>query len=154
MCENRDRAIRCDRDPQIRCERIRVHFGRVGKFRGVSRTKATHQQERAGGNARQETATCDRIQDRRIEGRRWGRPDFRLQTIPLDQFAKREFRCWLVHLRKSFPADRKSTRLNSSHMSISYAAFCLKKKISENDQQRETQSGRRAQEYPKEVARF
>src|SRR5690348_18166443 len=27
-------------------------------------------------------------------------------------------------------ADRKSTRLNSSHPSISYAVFCLKKKIS------------------------
>src|SRR5690242_20753205 len=26
------------------------------------------------------------------------------------------------------PIDRKSTRLNSSHMSISYAVFCLKKK--------------------------
>src|SRR5438477_4955543 len=26
------------------------------------------------------------------------------------------------------PVDRKSTRLNSSHMSISYAVFCLKKK--------------------------
>src|SRR5690242_21134645 len=30
-------------------------------------------------------------------------------------------RCWS-------PIDRKSTRLNSSHMSISYAVFCLKKK--------------------------
>src|SRR4051812_49704002 len=30
-------------------------------------------------------------------------------------------RCWR-------PPDRKSTRLNSSHMSISYAVFCLKKK--------------------------
>src|SRR6266480_3583483 len=28
----------------------------------------------------------------------------------------------------SSPLDRKSTRLNSSHMSISYAVFCLKKK--------------------------
>src|SRR5438477_7756200 len=27
-------------------------------------------------------------------------------------------------------SDRKSTRLNSSHMSISYAVFCWKKKIS------------------------
>src|SRR5699024_12070756 len=27
------------------------------------------------------------------------------------------------------PRDRKSTRLNSSHVSISYAVFCLKKKI-------------------------
>src|SRR3712207_6965000 len=26
------------------------------------------------------------------------------------------------------PADRKSTRLNSSHANISYAGFCLKKK--------------------------
>src|SRR5256885_13054846 len=29
--------------------------------------------------------------------------------------------------------DRKSTRLNSSHLVISYAVFCLKKKIEEND---------------------
>src|SRR5438067_3893609 len=29
--------------------------------------------------------------------------------------------------------DRKSTRLNSSHVSISYAVFCLKKKKSTND---------------------
>src|SRR5438876_5797938 len=29
---------------------------------------------------------------------------------------------------KSFRIDRKSTRLNSSHPSISYAVFCLKKK--------------------------
>src|SRR5262245_65045110 len=28
------------------------------------------------------------------------------------------------------PADRKSTRLNSSHLGISYAVFCLKKKTS------------------------
>src|SRR5436305_15118403 len=27
-----------------------------------------------------------------------------------------------------FPRDRKSTRLNSSHVRISYAVFCLKKK--------------------------
>src|SRR5438477_6152420 len=34
-----------------------------------------------------------------------------------------------AHLR---PGDRKSTRLNSSHMSISYAVFCLKKKKKTN----------------------
>src|SRR5207249_8972703 len=35
-----------------------------------------------------------------------------------------------VHKREPSPsfADRKSTRLNSSHVSISYAVFCLKKK--------------------------
>src|SRR5690242_21339294 len=31
-------------------------------------------------------------------------------------------------LVKAEKEDRKSTRLNSSHMSISYAVFCLKKK--------------------------
>src|SRR5258707_1857644 len=44
------------------------------------------------------------------------------------------------HLRRSNPAfcraapklDRKSTRLNSSHANISYAVFCLKKKIVEH----------------------
>src|SRR5690242_20897287 len=30
--------------------------------------------------------------------------------------------------RREVAGDRKSTRLNSSHMSISYAVFCLKKK--------------------------
>src|SRR3712207_9217043 len=30
--------------------------------------------------------------------------------------------------RQSVDADRKSTRLNSSHANISYAVFCLKKK--------------------------
>src|SRR5207245_8137102 len=34
---------------------------------------------------------------------------------------------WLVHRYKK-NIDRKSTRLNSSHGSISYAVFCLKKK--------------------------
>src|SRR3712207_8800557 len=36
-----------------------------------------------------------------------------------------------VVLRRPGPGpDRKSTRLNSSHANISYAVFCLKKKIS------------------------
>src|SRR3712207_8202288 len=35
----------------------------------------------------------------------------------------------LRHRRRAeFRADRKSTRLNSSHANISYAVFCLKKK--------------------------
>src|SRR3712207_8057276 len=32
------------------------------------------------------------------------------------------------HERQMVDADRKSTRLNSSHANISYAVFCLKKK--------------------------
>src|SRR5699024_12235875 len=34
----------------------------------------------------------------------------------------------LVHTARHTTRDRKSTRLNSSHVSISYAVFCLKKK--------------------------
>src|SRR5438094_7952001 len=35
------------------------------------------------------------------------------------------------HARGERHLDRKSTRLNSSHRTISYAVFCLKKKTSE-----------------------
>src|SRR5690625_6274701 len=37
---------------------------------------------------------------------------------------------YVVRLRRELRiGDRKSTRLNSSHVAISYAVFCLKKKI-------------------------
>src|SRR5438874_3722969 len=34
----------------------------------------------------------------------------------------------LAPVSRKFTGDRKSTRLNSSHVEISYAVFCLKKK--------------------------
>src|SRR5437773_7204296 len=40
-------------------------------------------------------------------------------------------KCWFFQTREGKelpPIDRKSTRLNSSHITISYAVFCLKKK--------------------------
>src|SRR2546426_4837008 len=51
-------------------------------------------------------------------------------------FAGTEFGLWVswdhganwTALKMNFPTDRKSTRLNSSHLVISYAVFCLKKK--------------------------
>src|SRR5438067_2585763 len=52
----------------------------------------------------------------------------------------RRWKGWQQRLPDAFPgrpADRKSTRLNSSHVSISYAVFCLKKKI---EQKRQIQS--------------
>src|SRR3982751_1522223 len=39
--------------------------------------------------------------------------------------------------RSSATADRKSTRLNSSHDQISYAVFCLKKKTKNEHRQRQ-----------------
>src|SRR5439155_20169003 len=55
---------------------------------------------------------------RRIQARRQNEPDVpRLDRLPREarRFDER-------------PQDRKSTRLNSSHVAISYAVFCLKKK--------------------------
>src|SRR5690625_6293365 len=45
-----------------------------------------------------------------------------------------------------FSPDRKSTRLNSSHVAISYAVFCLKKKKKRNNKTLKTD-----QERPKAI---
>src|SRR5690349_22902151 len=42
--------------------------------------------------------------------------------------------------------DRKSTRLNSSHVEISYAVFCLKKKKKKKKQSKQVRKRREAQE--------
>src|SRR6266568_5028040 len=57
------------------------------------------------------------------------RPGLLRQPAPLSQ--PLQLRPQALHLRlvRAQPGrDRKSTRLNSSHSSISYAVFCLKKK--------------------------
>src|SRR5699024_11852343 len=43
--------------------------------------------------------------------------------------------------------DRKSTRLNSSHVSISYAVFCLKKKKKKNQQLSDTGGRNKSKSY-------
>src|SRR5438045_6390599 len=43
-------------------------------------------------------------------------------------------------------ADRKSTRLNSSHLGISYAVFCLKKKNNKRNKQ-QVKKQKRAENY-------
>src|SRR5690625_5374920 len=52
--------------------------------------------------------------------------DMGLETIPVTSGSKG------IHLYAKL--DRKSTRLNSSHVAISYAVFCLKKKKTMNNQ--------------------
>src|ERR1035441_6784752 len=44
-----------------------------------------------------------------------------------------EFSEALLGVHSTFDGDRKSTRLNSSHLGISYAVFCLKKTHSHTD---------------------
>src|SRR3712207_7986009 len=47
-------------------------------------------------------------------------PDFEENIVGMNANERRQFGV-------TFPIDRKSTRLNSSHANISYAVFCLKK---------------------------
>src|SRR5256885_9778273 len=49
------------------------------------------------------------------------RPDYFPVDLRVDEQAQAPF-------KQVNPQDRKSTRLNSSHLVISYAVFCLKKK--------------------------
>src|SRR5258707_6582708 len=49
--------------------------------------------------------------------------------------------------RPQRPADRKSTRLNSSHANISYAVFCLKKKKLSNDAGQAVRSRRSVRDW-------
>src|SRR5690606_37811516 len=49
----------------------------------------------------------------------------RVLKTPEQRFGQYYFR---LHLKDEVGADRKSTPLNSSHVKISYAVFCLKKK--------------------------
>src|SRR5256885_9988529 len=51
--------------------------------------------------------------------------------LRLDQLAQPHERLVELVLAR-LPLDRKSTRLNSSHLVISYAVFCLKKKTDRN----------------------
>src|SRR5690606_40212382 len=61
-----------------------------------------------------------------IETNTFGANPFRLRAYGLEE------EVWRVNLQGAKLArrltDRKSTRLNSSHVKISYAVFCLKKK--------------------------
>src|SRR5207253_7555298 len=63
------------------------------------------------------TRTVERMQ--KLVGRlstRQATSELEFESVPLDE------------LVRDTVADRKSTRLNSSHVAISYAVFCLKKK--------------------------
>ncbi len=53
----------------------------------------------------------------------------RISDDEINKIADKMSDYFLKDIRKnSFSIDRKSTRLNSSHVVISYAVFCLKKK--------------------------
>src|SRR5690554_7373755 len=47
----------------------------------------------------------------------------------------------------SISGDRKSTRLNSSHVRISYAVFCLKKKKKKKNKNKSTKTQKKNKSY-------
>src|SRR6266513_5871905 len=70
---------------------------------------------------------------RRAGAKKWPHPfrtRLRCARSPFESADRRahEFPAGVLHQAIHRHGDRKSTRLNSSHVSISYAVFCLKKK--------------------------
>src|SRR5690606_39602661 len=52
----------------------------------------------------------------------------RSQQAAIDRRHRNHKHRWKANFTQGVSRDRKSTRLNSSHVKISYAVFCLKKK--------------------------
>src|SRR5690606_39803630 len=86
-------------------------------------------------------AAATRVRVRTMAEKLGYRPDPALSTLARQRWAGHETGsgaalAYLVDSRmpnygshgRFLPSDRKSTRLNSSHVKISYAVFCLKKK--------------------------
>src|SRR3989454_4489476 len=55
------------------------------------------------------------------------------RVLPRPRLAQKGLRAGRHRFFVDYASDRKSTRLNSSHLVISYAVFCLKKKKKKKD---------------------
>src|SRR5437773_10660275 len=64
----------------------------------------------------------------RLAVERLGAMPFAPRVLDEDDLAGADAACFAVARGDLHARDRKSTRLNSSHITISYAVFCLKKK--------------------------
>src|SRR5690625_5377679 len=64
----------------------------------------------------------------RVKGRIHTEDALNVHNVKVDIVTSDEKKEQLTNESGSFELDRKSTRLNSSHVAISYAVFCLKKK--------------------------
>src|SRR3712207_7114388 len=74
----------------------------------------------------------ERQAQRGLQRRRRGQPGAARHVTPEREPRRAELDARGLELGGG-PADRKSTRLNSSHANISYAVFCLKKKKNSNN---------------------
>src|SRR5262245_62889190 len=69
------------------------------------------------------TVDCEAIQIFTKSSRQWAAKPYTKEEIELFGLNRKE-----TGITAIIAQDRKSTRLNSSHLGISYAVFCLKKK--------------------------
>src|SRR5437899_4374446 len=79
-------------------------------FRSIRGRHAAQREQCRGGEDLREGAGLERVGERARAG----------AAVPLARRQRQDF--------AGRGIDRKSTRLNSSHLGISYAVFCLKKK--------------------------
>src|SRR5205814_7078331 len=114
-----------------RRRRARLRRRKTGR-RNLRRARADrnearpgYQRERVGAALRRTAGKAPSGGGRarsRPSGGLWLADDYRLAAV----LAAREIPC--AQRQLGCRQDRKSTRLNSSHLGISYAVFCLKKK--------------------------
>src|SRR6266487_2778071 len=115
---------RVDRKPPAQVMRLLAgRVERVAVARGIVIAKIGARLDRVG---RQTVVLEVEADDLRCRSHRRLRP-VAISALDLEHDVGPEL---LVHERRGwlYGRDRKSTRLNSSHPSISYAVFCLKKK--------------------------
>src|SRR2546426_3060729 len=102
--------------------RKRLRNGRTVALKGRTNWKRLAEMTEAEVTAR---ARADR-DARPVPRKRLG--EFRRVSLSPNEVRSIRLRSGLTSLGLSDTRDRKSTRLNSSHLVISYAVFCLKKK--------------------------
>src|SRR5690242_18128226 len=112
-----------------RSEKCGLHTGKVCARKSKNMESLRLQTQRATRGS-PKTAREHRNGTPRADTAKEHRSGFRRAPSIYRRFRKGSF--WsrinsAIDFRMRWP-DRKSTRLNSSHMSISYAVFCLKKK--------------------------
>src|SRR2546426_1852771 len=113
-----------ERAPEHRGARRSVRLGRVAEH-----GEARHDQHapRADERARRGERGAG-PEERRDPAPAWIERQDLIEEVAGGSSAGRRHASRGRHVSRSYSRDRKSTRLNSSHLVISYAVFCLKKK--------------------------
>src|SRR5262245_64691486 len=104
---------------------ISVRRDPVSALEGVSENAALRTGARHGDEIRMR-ASAEEIGEHSLRHARLDHGDARVGIEIADSCACRQVEDHAAIARRQ--RDRKSTRLNSSHLGISYAVFCLKKK--------------------------